>query len=192
MIGAASAGTLSGKTGTWADAMNASHWFGTWFGMVAATLKPTGLFWSFLNWRTMPTVMKAAIDARLPITSMAVWDKEWIGPGGPQGLRPSYELIALLARPEAVIPDRGIPDVIRCKTSGFKPNGHPAEKPVKLFRRLLEISAVTPGACVLDPFAGSGTTQVASRLLGLRCVAIEADERYCELAASRLAQGILI
>lgn len=38
----------------------------------------------------------------------AVWDKEWIGPGGVQGLRPSYEMVALLAQPDFAVPDRGV------------------------------------------------------------------------------------
>lgn len=44
---------------------------------------------------------------------------------------------------------------------------------------------------VLDPFGGSGTTAVACRELGRRCVLIEIEERYCEIAAQRCSQGVL-
>lgn len=51
---------------------------------------------------------------------------------------------------------------------------------------------LAPMSLVLDPFAGSGTTAAAAKSLGLRCVTIESEERYCEQIAKRLAQGVLL
>ena len=46
-------------------------------------------------------------------------------------------------------------------------------------------------ASVLDPFGGSGTTAVACKTLGVPCTLIEIEERYCEIAAKRLVQGVM-
>lgn len=191
VIGAVSAGNIASKAGGWADMMNSALWFTTWYRHVDRALKRRGSFWTFCNWRSLPVVMKAAIDAGLPVTSTLVWDKQWIGPGGSQGLRPSYELCALLAGPEFAVPDRGVPDIWQHKVGSYKPNGHPAEKPVGLVRRILSTAGIPAGELVVDPFMGSGTAAMAARDLGLRFVGIEAEERWCELAASRLAHGLL-
>jgi site-specific DNA-methyltransferase (adenine-specific) len=187
VIGAVSAGSLGSKAGGWQDMMNSAPWFASWYRQAASLLRHNGAMWSFCNWRSLPVVMRAATDAGLPITSMMVWDKEWIGPGGSQGLRPAYELCGLFAKPDFAIPDRGIPDVWRHKTGGHKPNGHPAEKPVDLMRKIIRVSA--NAGLVLDPFMGSGTTLVAAQAEGVRAIGIEAEEKWCELAAKRLSQG---
>ena len=67
---------------------------------------------------------------------------------------------------------------------------HPSEKPVELLAPLLEY-ACPPSGLVLDPFAGSGSTAEAARMLGRRAVLVEADERYCEAIARRLSQDVL-
>lgn len=67
-------------------------------------------------------------------------------------------------------------------------NLHPTQKPVRLIAKYL--SVLSP-LTVCDPFMGSGTTLVAAKQFGLSAVGIEREEKYCEIAAKRLAQEML-
>jgi site-specific DNA-methyltransferase (adenine-specific) len=68
---------------------------------------------------------------------------------------------------------------------------HPTQKPLGLMRWCMEIANLSVDAVILDPFMGSGTTLRAAKDLGRRAIGIEIEERYCEIAAKRLAQGVL-
>jgi site-specific DNA-methyltransferase (adenine-specific) len=67
---------------------------------------------------------------------------------------------------------------------------HPAQKPIALMGQIVAISS-REGDRVVDPFMGSGTTLVAAKRIGRQAIGIEIDERYCEIAVRRLAQGAL-
>lgn len=67
---------------------------------------------------------------------------------------------------------------------------HPTQKPVALMQWIIA-QHTKPGQLVLDPYMGSGPTLIASKALNRRAIGIEIEERYCEVAAKRLAQGAL-
>lgn len=63
---------------------------------------------------------------------------------------------------------------------------HPCQKPTALLAWLLRFC--DPAWVVCDPFVGAGSTLVAAKRLGRAAIGIEQEERYCEIAAERLAQ----
>tara|TARA_Y100000310_G_scaffold6431_1_gene7240 strand:+ start:707 stop:1360 length:654 start_codon:yes stop_codon:yes gene_type:complete len=66
---------------------------------------------------------------------------------------------------------------------------HPTEKPLGLIQRLF---MPHEGETILDPFMGSGTTLRAAKDLGRRAIGIEVEERYCEIAARRMSQSVMV
>jgi site-specific DNA-methyltransferase (adenine-specific) len=71
-----------------------------------------------------------------------------------------------------------------------RPKGHPCSRPLEQMLHAVDTFSWVD-AVVLDPFMGSGTTLVAAKQLGRRAIGIEIEERYCEIAAKRLAQEVL-
>lgn len=145
-----------------------------------------GSFVSFIDWRQWPNLVGALETCNLRVQGMIVWDKGHYGLGN--GFRSQHELICHAAKGVPNIYDKGCGNVLHAPR--VDPVDHPSPKPVGLLTRIIEVVA-PPNGVVLDPFMGSGTTLRAAKDLGRRAIGIEVEERYCEIAARRLAQGVL-
>ena len=66
---------------------------------------------------------------------------------------------------------------------------HPCPKCVAHYKRLVKMFSRV-GDTILDPFMGSGTTLRAAKDLNRKAIGIEIEEKYCEIAAKRMAQEI--
>lgn len=122
-----------------------------------------------------------------------VWDKRARGPGLGLRIRRDYEFV-LLGHAS------GSPLYYADGTGGesnildFAPVAgdlHPLQKPEALAAFFVRRHVVA-GGVVLDPFSGSGTTLAAAKLLGRRAIGFEIDEAFCETAARRLSQGVIL
>ena len=145
-----------------------------------------GSFLSFIDWRQWPNLVGAIETANLRVQGMVVWDKGHFGMGN--GFRSQHELVCHASKGVPTIYNKGFGNVLKFPRQ--EAVDHPSPKPEGLMSRLIEVTT-PPGGTVVDPFAGSGTTLRAAKNCGRRAIGVELDERYCEVAARRLAQETL-
>ncbi len=153
------------------------------------TLSPSGaLFYQHKPITKGPRVLdpQRLIPRSYNIRQIVTWDR---GSGFNRNgyhLCPEYEWVLVVANDQWRVADRSVGDVWRVQPE--VDTQHPASFPVAL--PSLAIRVADP-ALVLDPFMGSGTTLRAAKDLGRKAIGIEIEERYCEIAARRMGQGVL-
>ena len=123
---------------------------------------------------------------KAPIPPSGVWDKTEAC--RPQKGRFAAQAEFLVWGVKGRMPgERGVgtlPGVFRHRVEPPGVKLHMTGKPIALMEQVLKI--VEPGGCVLDPFAGSGSTLLAARNIGLGYVGIEASAEYHRVALARL------
>ena len=67
---------------------------------------------------------------------------------------------------------------------------HPAIFPEELPRRLMKFYTYLDDI-LLDPFMGIGTSLWVSKKLNRKCIGIEIEEKYCEIAVKRCSQSVM-
>ena len=144
-----------------------------------------------LLWCPRPALVFGSWRAPRPIDTrqVLVWDS--LGALGMGALdipwKPSHQEIYVIGKG---FDGQRTTDVLSFPpVQGMASNGrvHPHQKPIELLMALL---VKCPPGAVLDPFVGSGTTLVAAKKQGRKAIGIEIEERYCEIAARRLAQSV--
>tara|TARA_Y100000310_G_scaffold140340_1_gene139734 strand:+ start:2852 stop:3574 length:723 start_codon:yes stop_codon:yes gene_type:complete len=142
-----------------------------------------------------PRVVDGQLDDRknlisVPIRQEIIWDRCGMVNFSGGFFAPSTERLFLIATPSWK-PNKeylGLGEVWRFPPDTDTP--HPAPFPLNLARQA--IAACSPSmSIVLDPFMGSGTTLRAAKDLGRKAIGIEIEERYCEIAAKRMAQTVM-
>ncbi len=129
------------------------------------------------------------LNPDLPLRQIVIWARAGGMNFNPTAYVPTHEWLMVFAKPAFRLRDKGasgVGDVWRVPQEANKL--HPAPFPITLPARAIE---TTGAKAILDPFAGIGTTLRAAKDAGCHAVGIELNERYCEIAAKRLQQGVL-
>jgi adenine-specific DNA-methyltransferase len=77
-------------------------------------------------------------------------------------------------------------DIPNVKNNHTEKTEHPAQFPIELVERLV-LALSSPGEIVLDPFAGAGSTLVASLLHERRAIGVDIERAYVDITLERLA-----
>lgn len=161
-----------------------------------ASLQPGGIAYVFMDWRHQGELLAAIRELGLGAINLAVWVKAAAGMGGLY--RSQHELVYVLRKPGA--PYRNNVELGRYgrnrsnvweyggatsgKTEEDDFSVHPTVKPVAMIRdAILDVSA--PGEVVIDSFLGSGSTLIAAETAHRRCLGVEIEPVYVDLALRR-------
>lgn len=178
--------TIQEFTGDSRDQRSYLAWSSLWLCAAFNAAEAGAPVMCFSDWRQLPTTTDALQAGGWSWRGIAVWSKKF-GRPFPGRFSSACEYVAWGSKGPMPEREGAVAGVFECSSPRDKK--HIAQKPLEVMSWLLRI--VPEGATVLDPFMGSGTTLRAAMDNGLRCIGIEADESFCELAATRLAQGVL-
>lgn len=121
-------------------------------------------------------------------TRLGVWNKTNPSPMNGQYLYLSGLEACVFARKSNAVFNRHCKNAIWTMAS-IQSKIHPTQKPINLFRELIETSS-NPGDLIFDPFAGSGTTAIAAQRTGRRWLCIEREPSYYYAACGRIASEV--
>jgi len=185
---AAAQQTGIGFTGDNRDQRAFAAWCTLWMNATRQASTEGATITCFTDWRQLPTVTDAIQGGGWVWRGVGAWSKKF---GRPRdgGFSSACEFL-VWGTHGPLVPNGAYPcGVFECSSPPTAGRNHITEKPLPLIEWAM--GNVATGSLVLDPFMGSGTTLVAAKNLGRRAIGIEIEERYCEIAAERLSQGVL-
>ena len=169
------------------DQRSWTNWAEDWLRAARRASKPGAPVCVFIDWRQLPSLTDAIQRAGWIWRGIAVWDK---GNSRPQRgrFRQQTEFIVWGSNGDMPI-SRPVPCLPGAFRYGNPQNRiHLTEKPLQLMRDIVKITE--PGGRIIDPFAGSGTTVLASVLEGYGATGIEITDEYAALARQRMEREL--
>jgi site-specific DNA-methyltransferase (adenine-specific) len=157
------------------------RWLKPAFAQMYRALTKDSFCVSFYGWPQADRFMQAYKAAGFKVVGHFMFPKRYTS--STRYVRYQHECAHLLAKGNPLYPKETIGDVIDWTYSGNKL--HPTQKPLSVLLPLIETFS-QPDATVLDPFAGSGSSLLAAKMLGRSYIGIELDARYHGIAKRRL------
>jgi site-specific DNA-methyltransferase (adenine-specific) len=172
------------------DQRGFGKWCAFWMSEAAQCCERTAYLASFIDWRNQPSLSDAVQVAGWKYAGLLPWDKT-------EAVRPQKNWFRTSQAEYVVLGTLGsrgseqkrigpcLPGVYRQYRDAAS-KLHLTGKPVSVMTWLM--GPLKPGNLIIDPFAGSGSTLVAAKQMGLRAIGIEQEVENCEIAAQRLTQ----
>jgi len=146
-------------------------------------LKFCAVYVFFLQWRTFREVLSFLDVAKLPLRTIAVWDKKNAGLNGGGGMAEQWEAIIVAGDVKYTKFGGNVFSISR-ENKKREDSPHPHQKPIKLLGDIL--SFFCDYNSLFDPFLGSGSTMVAAHQLKRKCYGMELEPKYCQVIIDRM------
>jgi DNA modification methylase len=157
--------------------------FSEWIPLVVGCMAENADFYAMVNSKNMLKLLQAMEKAEVRLHTILAWNK--VTATANRWYMQNMEFVVYgwrgIARP---INDCRAKQLV--KAPQVDETGHPTEKPVALMEYYIR-NSTDPGALVLDPFMGSGTTGVACVRSGRRFIGIESNPDFFATAQQRIA-----
>lgn len=174
------------------DQRSLALWCSFWMGDVLKVCREGAVLGSFIDWRNLAVMVDSIQVGGWVFRGIVPWDKTEQARPEMGWFRTQAEYLVLGSAGPI---ERGAGTGGKCAAGVFRyrveiqEKQHTTQKPLELISDIMQTRG--DWQTILDPFMGAGTTLRAAKDLGRRAIGIEIEERYCEIAANRLRQGVL-
>lgn len=177
---------LQAFSGDSRDQLGYWFWVSTWVSELRRILKPGGIGGLFTDWRQLPVTTCALQSGGFVWRGLVAWHKPAARPT--QGrFTNACEYFAWGTNGPRTLEGNAFPGFYTISPPRGEDREHITQKPVELMEQLLAI--VPPGATVIDPFMGSGTTGVACARVGVKFIGIEIEREHFDTACARISHA---
>lgn len=147
-------------------------------------LKPNAHVYIFTTWQAYEP-MAAIVRKYFNLKNVLVWEKNNRTRGDLKGnYGYAHEMVLYAHKGRRYLLGKRDDNILRFKKVPSQHMRHPTEKPVELLKYIIQKSSAL-GEVVLDPFAGVGSVGVAALETGRKCILIEIEEAWAQVAALR-------